>query len=131
METTLIEESLTSYNAIATHLQVIEKAMRGQETERILGLSQQLLQLQEDVKANDTHILDLVQTNPNIRQAPRLQELIDLMRQIHQYNDRLTTQLRSMMVVYRDELMKMKRGNTVLQGYRPVTQHTGRKNFHC
>lgn len=131
METALIEQSIIDYQVIAEHLCTIEKAMRGQDSTRIVALSQQLLHLQEQVKDNDTAILDMVHTNPGFRQAPRLQELIALMRQIHQYNDRITTQLRSIMVVHRDELMKMKKGNVVLQGYRPATQNTGRKNFHC
>lgn len=131
METALIEQSLANYQSIATHLCSIEKVMRGQNCIEIVALSQQLIQLQEQVKSNDTAILDMVHTNPRFRHEPRLQELIDLMRHIHRHNDRLTTQLRSIMVVHRDELMKMKKGNTALQGYRPATQPTGRKNFHC
>lgn len=131
MENTLIEQSLVNYQAIAAHLCTIETAMRSQDAKQLIELSQELLSLQEQVKGNDTAILDRVHTNPAFRQEPRLQELIVLMRQIHQFNERLTSQLRSIMVVQRDELMKMKRGNTALQGYRPATQHIGRKNFHC
>ena len=131
METALIEQSLVDYQAIAAHLCTIEKAMRGHDSQKIIALSQQLLSLQEQVKGNDTAILDRVHANPAFRQEPRLLELLVLMRQIHQFNGRLTTQLRSIMVVQRDELMKIKKGNAALQGYRPATQYTGRKNFHC
>ncbi|MGD9949437.1 MAG: hypothetical protein AB7U29_13320 [Desulfobulbus sp.] len=127
MDTTLIEQSFVSYQRIAEHLRTIEKAMHGHDSNSIIILSQQLLQLQEQVKANDTAILKMVSTNPAIRHEPLLMKLIDLMRQIHQNNKRVTVQLRSIMVVHRDELMKLKRGNTALQGYRPATQHTGRR----
>jgi hypothetical protein len=127
MEAPSIEQSLVSYQSIAEHLCTIETAMRGQDSNAIVALSQQLLQLQEQVKANDTAIIDLVHADPSFRREPRLMELIDLIRRIHQHNERVTTQLRSIMVVHRDELMKMKKGNTALQGYRPVINRTGKR----
>lgn len=127
METLLIEQALSAYQAIAAHLGTIETAMRGQDSQKIVALSQQLVQLQDKVKANDTAIIDMLHRYPGVRQEPALLELIELMRHIHRHNDRLTTQLRSMLVVHRDELMKMKKGNTALQGYRPATQQTGKR----
>lgn len=127
MDTSLIEQSLVTYQAIAEHLRIIERAMRGQDSKAIIALSQQLLQLQQQVTINDTAILEMVHDNPAVRRAPKLVELIDLMRQIHQHNERVTSQLRAIMAIHREELRKLKRGNTVLQGYRPVTQRTGKR----
>jgi len=127
MNTTLIEQSIADYRAIAEHLRIIERAMRGQDSKAILALSQQLLDLQEQVKTNDATIIEMVEEKPELRRDPLLIELIDLMRAIHQHNERVTSQLRSIMVIHREELMKLKKGNTVLQGYRPVTQRTGKR----
>nr|WP_321468870.1 hypothetical protein [uncultured Desulfobulbus sp.] len=127
MNTTLIEQSITDYRAIAEHLRIIERAMRGQDSKAILALSQQLLDLQEQVKTNDASIIEMVEAKPELRREPLLIDLIDLMRGIHQQNERVTSQLRSIMVIHREELMKLKKGNTVLQGYRPVMQRTGKR----
>lgn len=127
MDTTIIEQSFADYTAIAKHLRIIERAMRGQDSQAVFALSQQLLQLQQQVKTNDAAILEMVHADPGLRREPKLVELIDLMHQIHRHNERVSAQLRSIMIIHREELMKLKKGNTVLRGYRPVTQHTGRR----
>lgn len=127
MNAQIIEQSLADYRAIADHLNIIERAMRGQDSKAIIALSQQLIQLQEQVKTNDTAIVDMVQNSPSMRRDPQLEELVELMRSIHRQNERVTSQLRSIMVIHREELMKLKKGNTVLQGYRPATQKTGKR----
>ena len=127
MNTTLIEQSLASYQSVAEHLQTIEKAMHGQNSTAIIAVSKELLHLQEQVKATDIALLEKVQADPAFREEPQLVDLIDLMRHIHQYNNRVTAQLRSIMVVHRDELQKMRKGNTALKGYRQPTVRTGRR----
>nr|WP_320009554.1 hypothetical protein [uncultured Desulfobulbus sp.] len=127
MNAQIIEQSLADYQAIAEHLNIIERAMRGQDSKVIIALSQQLIQLQEQVKSNDNTILEMVHTTPELRRDPHILELIELMRAIHQQNERVTRQLRSILVIHREELVKLKKGNTVLRGYRPATQHTGKR----
>jgi len=127
MNVQIIDQSLADYQAIAEHLNIIERAMRGQDSKAIIALSQQLIDLQEQVKTNDSVIVDMVQTAPNLRKDPRLMELIELMRAIHKQNERVTSQLRSILVIHREELMKLKKGNTVLRGYRPATQQGGKR----
>ena len=127
MNPSVIEQSIATYQVIGEHLGIIERAMRGQDSKAIVALSQQLVQLQEQVKTSDIAILDMVDADPGLRRTPELIALIDLMRQIHRHNERVTSQLRSIMVIHREELMKLKKGNTVLQGYRPVRQHTGKR----
>jgi hypothetical protein len=127
MKTSIIAQSLADYKAIGEHLNIIERAMRGQDSKAIIALSQQLLQLQKQVRENDTAIIEMAHTDPNIHNTPQLQELIELMRTIHKQNERMTRQLRSIMAIHREELLKLKKGNTVLRGYRPATQHTGRR----
>ncbi|WP_448872798.1 hypothetical protein [Desulfobulbus propionicus] len=127
MNTTLIEQSLAGYQTLAEHLHTIEKATHHHNSAAIIALSQELLQLQEQLKVSDTALLEKVQADPAFRREPRLKELIELMRSIHRHNERVTTQIRSIMVVHRDELLKMKKGNTALQGYRPPANHTGRR----
>jgi ferritin len=125
MNTTLIEQSLASYQTIGEHLKTIEKSMHGHNSDAIVALSQELLRLQEQVKATDTALLEKVQADPSFREEPQLNDLIDLMRHIHQHNDKVTSQLRSIMVVHRDDLLKIRKGNTALQGYRPTSDRTG------
>jgi hypothetical protein len=127
MNSTLIENALASYHAIAEHLATIEQAMHGQDCAAILALSGRLVELQEQVKADDIALLDKLETDPAFRREPRLMELVELIRHIHHDNERVTSQLRSIMVVYRDELLKLKNGNTALQGYRPQTARTGKR----
>ena len=84
-------------------------------------------ELQHEAKENDAAILDLLRNRPEIRRSPPTQELMTLMRSIQERNLRIAAQLKGIMAVQRNDLQKMKKGNTVLQGYRPVADYTGRR----
>ena len=122
---TLIEQSLVQYQTIAEQLNMIEDSLHGLNSDAIIALSKELLRLQEQVKAIDIALLETIESDPSFREEPQLIVLLDLMRFIHRHNHRVTAQLRSIMVVHRDELLKIKKGNIALQGYRPASDRTG------
>jgi paraquat-inducible protein B len=127
MEQTLIQQSLEQYRKIAGVHDDIEQAVQTRNCEAIAELSATLDELQHEAKENDAAILDLLRNRPEIRRSPPTQELMTLMRSIQERNLRIAAQLKGIMAVQRNDLQKMKKGNTVLQGYRPVADYTGRR----
>ena len=127
MEQTLIQQSLEQYRRIAGVHDDIEQAVQTRNCEAIAELSATLDELQHEAKENDAAILDLLRNRPEIRRSPPTQELMTLMRSIQERNLRIAAQLKGIMAVQRNDLQKMKKGNTVLQGYRPVADYTGRR----
>ncbi len=127
MEQTLIQQSLTQYRRIAGVHDKIEQAVQTRNIEALYSLSATLDELQRGAKENDSAILDLLRNRAEMRHSPPMRELLTLMRAIQERNHRIAAQLKGIMAVQRNDLQKMKKGNTVLQGYRPVADHTGRR----
>lgn len=127
MEQTLIQQSLEQYRKIAGVHDDIEQAVQTRNCEAIAELSATMDDLQHEAKENDAAILDLLRNRPEIRHSAPMRELLALMRSIQERNLRIAAQLKGIMAVQRNDLQKMKKGNTVLQGYRPVADYTGRR----
>lgn len=127
MDTLLIDQSLRNYQHIAATMKEIDKAIQGRNSTLILTLHQELNTLFESAKATDALILDMVRKEPQSKGDDRLNNLLSLMQTVRRANKKMRAQLHSILAVQREELHKMKKGNTLLQGYRPATVHTGKK----
>jgi len=127
MEQTFIQQSLEQYRRIDGVHNEIEQAVQTRNCEAIAALSATLDELQHGAKENDATILDLLRNRREMRDSAPMVELLALMRSIQERNLRLAAQLKGIMAVQRNELQTMQKGNTVLQGYRPVADYTGRR----
>lgn len=127
MNALLVEQSLHNYQLIADKMQEIDKALQTRSNISLAELHQQLNTLFENAKATDSLILDMVRKNPLIKEDERIVGLLSLMHAVHRANQKMSSQLHSILAVHRDQLRKMKQGTTLLQGYRPATIHTGKK----
>jgi len=127
MEQTLIQQSLEQYRKIAGVHDDIEQAVQTRNCEAITALSATLDEMQHGAKENDAAILGLLRNRPEMRDSAPMGELLALMRAIQQRNLRLAAQLKGIMAVQRNDMQTMRKGNTVLQGYRPVADYTGRR----
>lgn len=127
MNVLLVDQSLLNYQLIAQKMQEIDKALQTRSSVSLTELHQELNTLYETAKATDSLILDMIRKNPQFKEDERVTQLLDLMHTVHQANQKMRAQLNSILVVHRDQLRKMKQGNTLLQGYRPATIHTGKK----
>jgi len=127
MKQTLIQQSLEQYRNISEIHDKIEQAVQARNCEAIASLSATLDELQQKAKETDSAILNLVRNSPETQHSEPMRELLALMRAIQERNHRIAAQLKGIMAVQRNDLQKMKKGNTVLQGYRPVADHTGRR----
>lgn len=127
MEQPIIQQSLEQYRRIAGVHDKIEQAVQARNCEAIASLSAMLDTLQQGAKENDNAILNLIRNRPEMRNSPPMRELLALMRVIQQRNQRIAGQIKSIMAVQRNDLQKMQKGNTVLQGYRPAADYTGRR----
>lgn len=127
MDLKLIDQSLLNYQKIAEKMREIDKALHTRSSVLIATLHQELNTLYESARATDGIILDMVRNSPQDKEDGRLGHLLTLMETVHHANQKMSAQLHSILAVHRDELQKMKKGNTLLQGYRPVSSHTGKK----
>ena len=127
MDWKLVEQALLNYQKIAEKMREIDKALHTRSSVLIATLHQELNTLYESARATDRVILDMVRENPQDKEDERLGRLLTLMETVHQANQKMNAQLHSILAVHRDELQKMKKGNTLLQGYRPASIHTGKK----
>ena len=127
MDVKSVEQSLLNYQKIVEKMREIDKALQSRSSVLITALHQELNTLFESARATDGLILDMVRKNPQNKEDERLSRLLALMATVHRTNQKMSAQLHSILAVHRDELQKMKKGNTLLQGYRPATIHTGKK----
>ncbi len=127
MDILLIEQSLLNYQHIALKMQEIDQALQSRSSASLAEMHQQLNTLFDAAKATDSLILDMVRKNPQLKEDERIIRLLSLMHAVHRANQKMSAQLHSILAVHREQLRKMKQGNTLLQGYRPATIHTGKK----
>ncbi len=127
MDNTCIEQSLVRYRQLADMGGDIERALQARDAGALTSLCRDMNTLQEEVKANDAALLDLLQRQQDLREHEQMHELVTLMRHIQERNQRLMPQIRSIMAVQRNELQKLRQGTKVLQGYRPAPSQTGRR----
>lgn len=127
MDILLIEQSLLNYQHIALKMQEIDQALQSRSSASLAEMHQQLNILFDTAKTTDSHILDMIRENPQLKEDERIIRLLSLMHAVHRANQKMSAQLQSILAVHRDQLRKMKQGNTLLQGYRPAAIHTGKK----
>lgn len=127
MDILLVEQSLLNYQHIAKKMQEIDKALQSRNSGSLAEMHQQLNTLFDAAKATDSLVLDMVRKNSQLKEDERIIRLLSLMHAVHRANQKMSAQLQSILAVHRDQLRKMKQGNTLLQGYRPATIHTGKK----
>lgn len=127
MDILLIEQSLLNYQHIAQKMLEIEEALQSRSSASLAEMHQQLNILFDTAKTTDSHILDMIRGNAQLKEDEHITRLLSLMHAVYQANQKMSAQLQSILVVHRDQLRKMKQGNTLLQGYRPASTHTGQK----
>jgi len=127
MEHILIQQSLDQYKLIAECNEKIEKSIQSRDNESIFSLCAILNELQESVKENDNAILALIRKHQELKKSAQMQELLALMQKIQEWNRRMASHIKGIMAVQRNEMQKLKKGNTVLQGYLPKIDQTGRR----
>ena len=127
MEHILIQQSLDQYKIIAECNEKIEKAIQSRDNESVFSLCAILNELQEGVKENDNAILALIRKHQELKKSAQMQELLALMQKIQKWNRRMASHIKGIMAVQRNEMQKLKKGNTVLQGYLPKIDQTGRR----
>ncbi|WP_306546471.1 hypothetical protein [Desulfobulbus sp.] len=127
MEHLLIQQSLDQYKIIAECNEKIEKAIHSRDNESVFSLCAILNELQEGVKENDNAILALIRKHQELKKSTQMQELLALMQKIQEWNRRMASHIKGIMAVQRNEMQKLKKGNTVLQGYLPKIDQTGRR----
>jgi uncharacterized protein YjgD (DUF1641 family) len=127
MEHLLIQQSLDQYKIIAECNEKIEKAIQSRDNESVISLCAILNELQEGVKENDNAILALIRKHQELKKSTQMQELLAVMQKIQEWNRRMASHIKGIMAVQRNEMQKLKKGNTVLQGYLPKIDQTGRR----
>lgn len=127
MDLQLLERSLARYQQIARVQLEIEQTIPTRNSERIVVLAHELTTLQEAAKSDDQTLLETLRQQPDLHPHDAIRALLTLMGEIRTRNLRLTSQLQGIMAVQRNELQKLKQGNTVLQGYRPAIDQTGKR----
>lgn len=127
MDILFIEQSLLNYQHIALKMQEIDQALQSRSSASLAEMHQQLNILFDTAKTIDSHILDMVREDPQLKEDERINRLLSLMHAVYRANQKMSAQLQSILAVHRDQLRKMKQGNTLLQGYRPAAIHTGNK----
>lgn len=104
----------------------IERVMRDNNPEKLNTLCMEMNQVQAEVMAGDSDLLELFEQRQEVHRSGELLELLALMERIQERNGRVLPQALGILAVHRHELQRIKQGNTALQGYRPATSHSGR-----
>ena len=105
----------------------IEQAVLHNRMDNIAELCELMHQAQDQAKYDDTHLLTLFRNQPELREDPTVQEWLSLMQTIHTRNQKILPRINSILALQRSELQTLRRGSSVLQGYRPATVQTGRR----
>lgn len=125
----IIDQALDTYGSIHTLMLEIEQLLKGDKIDELIDKHRQVLQLQEHAKSQDKDILSLLQGGRHSND-PRITELLDCMQQIQELNRRITPQVHGIMAVQREELKKLRTGNTMMRGYHSNTANTGSRLSH-
>lgn len=123
----MIKQAVDRYRIIDQLGMEIEHAVQQRALDTLPLLCAHLEQLQEEVKSCDRAVLDLLQRQKELKDCGEIVELQLILHRIERRNRQMTTQIKSIMVVQRNELHTLKRGHSVLQGYRPGLMPTGRR----
>lgn len=127
MENTLIAQSLMQYQQIARLSADIEQALQVRDIETLSGLCETMNGLQQAVQAGGSALLNLLRSRRDLRESAEVRELLAIMEQIKERNQRLAPRINGIMAVQRNELQQLNKGNTLLQGYRKTSPQTGHR----
>jgi len=128
METhALIEQAAAQYRQLDQVGVEVEQAVQNNELAALPELCARLNTLQEQARALDADLLELVRRQPELRELAVTGEWLRLMHGIGERNRRLMPRLKSIVAVQRNELHTLRKGNSMLQGYKPGIAQTGRR----
>ena len=126
MGTALLDRTIDQYRELARLNAEIEQAVYRNDHERIDQLCLSVRELQESVRADDSAVLALLRRQGD-GQDGRVLELLSLMQEIQERNQRLLPHLNAALAVQQSELRTLRRGGVVLHGYRQTVVQTGRR----
>ncbi len=126
MGTALLDRTIDQYRELARLNAEIEQAVYRNDHERIDQLCLSVRELQESVRADDSAVLALLRRQGD-GQDGRVLELLSLMQEIQERNQRLLPHLNAALAVQQNELRTLRRGGVVLHGYRQTVVQTGRR----
>ena len=126
MNTALLDRTIDQYRELARLNAEIEQAVYRNDHERIDQLCLSVRELQESVRADDSAVLSLLRQQGD-GQDGRVLELLSLMQEIQERNQRLLPHLNAALAVQQNELRTLRRGGVVLHGYKQTVVQTGRR----
>ena len=126
MGTALLDRTIDQYRELARLNAEIEQAVYRNDHERIDQLCLSVGELQEAVRADDSAVLALLRQQGD-GQDGRVLELLSLMQEIQERNQRLLPHLNAALAVQQSELRTLRRGGVVLHGYKQSVVQTGRR----
>ena len=126
MGTALLDRTIDQYRELARLNAEIEQAVYRNDHERIDQLCLSVRELQESVRADASAALALLRRQGD-GQDGRVLELLSLMQEIQERNQRLLPHLNAALAVQQSELRTLRRGGVVLHGYKQTVVQTGRR----
>ena len=126
MGTALLDRTIDQYRELARLNAEIEQAVYRGDHEGIDQLCPSVRELQEAVRADDSAVLALLRQQGD-GQDGRVLELLSLMQEIQERNQRLLPHLNAALAVQQSELRTLRRGGVVLHGYKQTVVQTGRR----
>ncbi|PIE58421.1 MAG: hypothetical protein CSA33_03090 [Desulfobulbus propionicus] len=121
----ILEEAIRAYQELADIMMKIEMALPGRQADRILSLVREMEDMQQHINKTDKPLMAALQADHPAKQET-ITKLVGLMQRIQQTNQRLVPQIRSIMAVQQDELVKLKTGSSLMYGYHSQTPIAGR-----
>ena len=126
MGAALLDRTIGQYRELARLNAEIEQAVYRGDHQGIDRLCRTMTELQESVRADDSRVLTLLGQGGDGDEG-RVLELLSLMQEIQERNQRLLPHLNAVLAVQQSERRALRRGNEVLQGYRQPVGQTGRR----
>ena len=126
MDSALLDRTIGQYRELARLNAEIEEVVYRGDHERLDQLCRIVAELQESVRADDSAVLALLRRQGD-GQDGRVLELLTLMQEIQERNQRLLPHLKAVLAVQQSERRALRRGNEVLQGYRQPVGQAGRR----
>ena len=126
MGTALLDRTIDQYRELARLNAEIEQAVYRGDHEGIDRLCRTMTELQESVRADDSRVLTLLGQGSDGHEG-RVLELLSLMQEIQERNQRLLPHLNAALAVQQSELRTLRRGGVVLHGYKQTVVQTGRR----
>jgi hypothetical protein len=122
-----LQQSVVRYRQINQLSLEIEQAVLHNRLDDIADLCELMDLTQDQAKGEDAHLSSLFLNHPELIEESAAQEWLSLMEMIHARNQQLLPRINSILALHRSELQTLRRGSSLLQGYRPTTVHTGRR----